>query len=228
MAEPTRSDPLLALQERLAADLRPVEPFRPLRSALGIAAVGVVLGVGVLFYLLGLRQDAGALGPLWLWGPALVSIALGSRLVFLSLRCLVPGNLVAPPTLLGATVAALVATGLLYVGVHRLSPIETPRDHALEIGLSCFGMEILLSLPIFACLLLAARRGLSARPFRPALVGTLGVALIADAVWRLFCMYSDPGHVVTAHGLSMITIVLVGCAGVLIWDRWRLGRVAVS
>jgi hypothetical protein len=50
-------------------------------------------------------------------------------------------------------------------------------------------------------------------PLRPAVAGLLygiGAGLMADAGWRLFCHFSDPGHVFGAHLAAVAASALVG------------------
>jgi hypothetical protein len=56
---------------------------------------------------------------------------------------------------------------------------------------------------------LAAR----AYPTRPALAGALiglGAGLIADAGWRIFCHFSEPAHVLSAHLAAVVISAVIG------------------
>ncbi|HUQ88064.1 MAG TPA: NrsF family protein, partial [Vicinamibacterales bacterium] len=56
---------------------------------------------------------------------------------------------------------------------------------------------------------LAAR----AYPTRPAIAGALlglGAGLMADAGWRIFCHFSEPAHVLSAHLAAVLMSTLIG------------------
>ena len=56
---------------------------------------------------------------------------------------------------------------------------------------------------------LAAR----AYPTRPALAGALiglGAGLMADAGWRIFCHFSEPAHVLSAHLAAVVMSAVIG------------------
>jgi hypothetical protein len=63
--------------------------------------------------------------------------------------------------------------------------------------------------------ILAAR----AYPLRPAVAGALlglGAGLMADAGWRLFCHFSEPAHVLSAH---LGGVLLSMCLGAVMAKR---------
>ena len=80
------------------------------------------------------------------------------------------------------------------------------------IGGLCITGSIVSALPaVTFASLLAAR----AYPTRPAVAGALlglGAGLMADAGWRLFCHFSEPAHVLSAHLGGVLVSMLVGSA----------------
>jgi hypothetical protein len=61
--------------------------------------------------------------------------------------------------------------------------------------------------------ILAAR----AYPTRPAVAGAmlgLGAGLMADAGWRIFCHFSEPAHVLSAHLAAVIMSTIIGAIAV--------------
>ena len=88
--------------------------------------------------------------------------------------------------------------------------MTVPPERAMGIGLHCIGMELCLGTPVLFALVWLARRGVAADPLLAAVVGAFGVALVADAVWRLVCPFSSSGHVATSHGPGMVGVVLIG------------------
>lgn len=215
---------LVELEERLVADLRPVRSFHPDRACLLVVALGFGVGVGVLWPLLGLRPDAAVLGPLWLWGPSVLSMATGAVLISLALRRAIPGNLPASSTLYASAGIGLALCAVLYVAVSDRSPVRVPPEEALGIGLRCIAMEVCLGLPALLLLFWLARKGVAADPLPAVIVGSLGVTFVADAAWRLICQYSHPGHVVTSHGPGMLAVVLIGVGLAFFWDRRQLDK----
>jgi len=81
---------------------------------------------------------------------------------------------------------------------------------ALRGGIVCFRASALGAVPVLiASAVLVAR----AFPLRPAIAGALyglGCGLIADAGLRLFCGFSQPQHILLAHGGAMAASVAVG------------------
>ena len=77
------------------------------------------------------------------------------------------------------------------------------------VGLACLGGSLASGLPVVALASVLAAR---AYPTRPALAGALlglGAGLVADAGWRLFCHFSEPAHVLSAHvGAVLVSMVL--------------------
>jgi hypothetical protein len=74
----------------------------------------------------------------------------------------------------------------------------------------CFSGSAATALPVVALAgVLAAR----AYPVRPALAGALiglGAGLMADAGWRIFCHFSEPSHVLSAHLAAVAMSTAIG------------------
>lgn len=202
-------------------DTKPVRVFHPDRVCALAVMVGFAVGLGILWPWMGLRPDAAALGAYWLWGPPILSAAVGGFLISLSLRTVIPGNLPSRAMLWVSVVVGWMVCGLLYVAVYFESPVLVPDGKVLARGLLCFGMEICLAAPPLFVLLWSARVGIVANPLLATFVGASGAALVGDSVWRLVCQYSHPAHVVTAHGSGMAMVVLLALGIVYLWDRRR-------
>ena len=68
------------------------------------------------------------------------------------------------------------------------------------------------ALPAVVLANILAARAYPTRPrFAGALLG-LGAGLMADAGWRLFCHYSEPAHVLSAHLGGVVVSMLIGVA----------------
>ena len=203
-AAPTR------LRDRIARDLAPVAPLRKpwLR-----AAAALPLGVLLLFAasaLYGLRGDAGRLGWGLTWGLSTVELALGMLLIGMALRDAVPGRVLTPRAVAASFGAAVGAVVLITLVTWRVSPTRIVSESVAYVTSICFGYTLLAAVPVILFAgLLAAR----AYPLRPQIAGAMygaGAGLLSDAGWRLFCHYSDPGHVLPSHLGAVVAASLLG------------------
>jgi hypothetical protein len=199
-----------SLRSRIAADLAPVAPLqRPWIRA----AAALPLGLLLLFAAsttFGLRGDAGRLGWTLTWGLSTVELALGMLLIGLALREAIPGRVWSPPALLASLGTALGAVVLITLGTWRVSPTRILNEPVGYVTRVCFSYTLLGALPV---ILLAGLLVARALPMRPQIAGALygtGAGLLSDAGWRLFCHYSDPGHVLPAHLGAVAAATLIG------------------
>jgi hypothetical protein len=86
-----------------------------------------------------------------------------------------------------------------------------PRPgQAFAEGISCFRVSAVAALP---ALMIAAFLAARAFPMRPSVAGALyglGGGLIADAGMRLYCEYTQPEHVILAHGGAIAASIVAG------------------
>jgi hypothetical protein len=78
------------------------------------------------------------------------------------------------------------------------------------VAVMCFGGSAATAIPVVTLASVLAAR---AYPVRPAIVGAmlgLGAGLMADAGWRIFCHFSEPAHVLSAHLAAVLASSLVG------------------
>jgi hypothetical protein len=196
------------LRARLAADYRPVHalpgPWARVLWLMPFAAL-TFLAAPVVFWV---RADAATLG--WLsWGASLVQVAVGLTVAGAALRESVPGR--------GWSRAAialwLVIPILMVVGVTIASWQASPvlvRGGWWLVGLMCFAASAASALPVVALASVLAAR---AYPTRPAIAGALlglGAGLMADAGWRIFCHFSEPAHVLSAHLAAVVMSAILG------------------
>ena len=203
----TPPDTLLA---EVSRDLRAVRPWpTPWRDVLRLTPL--VLGIIIaLPLLLGLRRDVVIIGPLVAWGVSLIQVALGIVLIWMATREGRPARRLPR----GLVRAALAAAGFMVVAVSLLtfsrSPTHVPHGISPWLaGTFCYFGSTVVATPFFALAAWFHSRFVSPRP---ALAGGLygaGAALTADAGWRLVCPISNPWHVLTAHGGSVISIALL-------------------
>lgn len=199
------------LRARLAADYGPVRILpSPWVRALWLLPFAVI-AVAAAPVVFDIRPDASRLGWLALWGASSVQVLFGLALLVAALREAVPGR--------GwhhAAIALWVALPLLIVTAVTLNSwMVSPailRSNWWVIGLACFASSAASGLPIVALASVLAAR---AYPTRPALTGALlglGSGLMADAGWRLFCHFSEPAHVLSAHVGAVLMSMLVGAS----------------
>ncbi len=202
--------PPTTLRDRIAADLAPVTPLRKpwLR-----AAATLPLGVLLLFAassVYSFRGDAGRLGWSLTWGLSTIELALGMLLIGFALREAIPGRVWSPPALLASLGAALAAVVVITLVTWRVSPTRILDESVSYVTSVCFGYPLVAALPVILFAGLLASR---AYPLRPQIAGALygaGAGLLSDAGWRLFCHYSDPAHVLTAHLGAIVAATLLG------------------
>ena len=199
------------LRARIEADYEAVRPLRsPLTRAVSVApfAVLALIAAPVFF---NVRSDADRLGLTMLWGASLLQTALGFIVIIAALRESVPGRAWSPVALAAWIVSALVLLVAVTLASWQASQIPLQRGWWL-VGLVCVSGSAATALPIVALANVLAAR---AYPTRPAIAGLLlgiGAGLIADAGWRLFCHFSEPSHVLSAHLGGVALAALAGAA----------------
>lgn len=197
------------LRERLAADYQPVRALRPpLARALWVLPLAVVALVAAPLAF-NVRPDATRLGWMGVWGFSLLQSAIGFVVVAAALRESIPGRGWSRRAIvlwLAMPVAAIVAVTFFS---WEASPVFLRRGWWLVGGL-CFSGSAATALPVVAFTSILAAR---AYPTRPALAGAmlgLGGGLMADAGWRIFCHFSEPAHVLSAHLAAVVISTAIG------------------
>ncbi|HUQ89964.1 MAG TPA: NrsF family protein, partial [Vicinamibacterales bacterium] len=185
------------LRARLAADFHPVRALRsPWARTLSILPLAVValIAAPVVFDV----RPGVNLGWLGVWGLSIGQSVMGLVVVGAALRESIPGRdwsrraialWLAIPIL---TVVAVTLTSW------QASPVFLRADWWMVGGI-CFAGSAAMALPVVAFASILAAR---AYPTRPAIAGALlglGAGLMADAGWRIFCHFSEPAHVLSAH-----------------------------
>ena len=197
------------LRARLAAEYQPVRALRsPWARALWVLPLGVLalMAAPVAF---DVRQDAGRLGWMGLWGFSLLQSAMGFVVIAAALRVSVPGRSWGRGAIALWLTLPIVAVLAVTVFSWRVSPASLRGQWWLVWGV-CFSGSAATALPVVALAgVLAAR----AYPVRPALAGALiglGAGLMADAGWRIFCHFSEPSHVLPAHLAAVAMSTAIG------------------
>lgn len=197
------------LRERMSADYYAVRtlpaPWRRALWVLPLAAMAL-LAAPVVF---NVRSDASRLGWLGVWGVSLLQSAIGVAVVAAALRESIPGRSWSRGAIaLWTAIPIAVLVGVTMVS-WEASPVTLRREWWLVWGL-CFSGSAAMALPIVALASVLAAR---AYPTRPALAGALaglGAGLIADAGWRIFCHFSEPAHVLSAHLAAVVMSTILG------------------
>ncbi len=80
----------------------------------------------------------------------------------------------------------------------------------------CLAGSLATALPGAVMAAVLAARAYPTRPALTGLLGGLGAGLMADAGWRLFCHFSEPAHVLSAH---LGGVLAAGLCGALLSQR---------
>jgi hypothetical protein len=197
------------LRARLAADYHPARPLpSPWMRALWLlpfAALALVAAPAVF----AVRRDLDGVGWFGLWGASLMQVALGLALAAAALRDAVPGR-----GWSRASLALWLTLPFAIVVVVTLSSFEAGhialRQRWWTIGAMCLAGSFASSLPLVALASVLAARAFLTRPAVTGALLGLGAGLMADAGWRLFCHFSEPAHVLSAHMGAVLMSMLIG------------------
>lgn len=198
-----------ALRARLAADYQPVRALRaPWMRALWVLPLGLLALVAAPLAF-DVRPDASRLGWLGVWGFSLVQSAVGFAVVAAALRESIPGRGWSRSAIvLWLSIPAAIIVGITMLS-WQFSPVMLARGFWV-VGGMCFAGSAATALPVVAIASILAAR---AYPTRPALAGALlglGTGLMADAGWRIFCHFSQPAHVLSAHLAAVVVSTAIG------------------
>jgi len=197
------------LRAKLQADYQPVRALRPpLARAMWIVPIALIALFAAPLYF-NVRPDAPRLGITGVWGLSLLQSGLGLAVLVAALRESVPGRSWSRGAIalwLAIPIGAVIGVTLLS---WNMSPVLLRSEWWL-VGGVCFAGSAATALPVVALSAILASR---AYPTRPAIAGVLlglGAGLIADAGWRIFCHFSEPAHVLSAHLAAVIASALIG------------------
>ena len=207
------------LRDAIARDLKPARPLRsPFVRALVLVpiAAAIMIAIPALHFF---RPDIGVIGFVHAWGFSIGQAIAGIVVVAAALREAIPGR-----SLSRGVIAAIVACGLaipaaLLVLTSASFDVGPAPGRDLAEGIGCFRTSALAALP---ALMVAAFLAARAFPVRPSVAGALyglGGGLIADAGLRLYCEYSQPEHVILAHGGALAVSIAAGVGLALLMPR---------
>lgn len=188
-------------RERLQALATPV---RALLGLLGVVAMGATL-----LALQGPREDLDMSGWMRL-GPALLGMGgLAVVAVLVSLR----GLHRRPPGAVGALLAGLLLCtpliGALIPGLWE--GLTLPAEHAMGVHRACFSGATITAALCTTVLLLLQRY--DSPPLARIMSSAGAGGLIGFVVQQAHCPYSDPLHLLLAHGLAGLVVAAVVATG---------------
>jgi len=198
------------LREKVARDLAPARPLRPpiVRALVLVPfAAAVVVAIPALHFF---RSDMAAIGFIRAWGFSIGQAIAGLVIVAAALREAIPGRSLSRIVIAGIIVCGLALPAALLMLTAGSFDIGPRPGQALAEGLSCFRVSAVGALP---ALMIAAFLAARAFPLRPSVAGALyglGGGLIADAGMRLYCEYTQPEHLILAHGGAIAASIVAG------------------
>ena len=204
-----------ALRARLAADYAAVRPLPPpLARALTLAPFALVALVAAPWWFEP-RVDMARLGWVQAWGWSLVQSMAGVVLVAAALREAVPGRAWSRVPLAAWLAVPIALLIVVTFSTYDVSPIALRNGWAI-VGAMCLAGSLATALPGAVLAAVLAARAYPTRPALTGLLGGLGAGLMADAGWRLFCHFSEPAHVLSAH---LGGVIAAGLCGALLSAR---------
>jgi len=206
------------LRARIHADYAAVRPLpSPWVRALWCAPFAVLALLAAPIYF-NVRSDAGQLGWFGSWGTSFLQVTVGFALIAAALRESVPGRSWRAGAIGLWIVTPIVLAIAVTLASWAASPVILERSWWM-VWLLCLSGSAATALPLVALASVLVAR---AYPTRPGIAGLLlgvGAGVIADAGWRMFCHFSEPAHVVSAHLGGVAVAALSGwCLAI------RLGR----
>ena len=208
------------LQSAVLGDLRPVKPLpSPLRRVL--LAAPFVIGVLVMPLAYHRMRNVGDLGMMLSWIPVALQVLLAFGLLVIALREGIPGWRVSTRQIFAFVLAAYSLQILVNLLIFMQMPMDGGGAGALSMWMSCFGVETLIGLPILVLIAWMVSRALPSRPLLAGFLAGTGAGFAAEASWRMFCAYSDPGHVLLGHTGGILVLGLTGFLLGYVWSVYQ-------
>ena len=199
------------LRARLAADYSAVRPMpAPLIRVMWVTPFAMLALLAAPIYF-NVRADVGRLGWPLGWGASLLQTGLGFLVIAAALRESIPGRTWKATALAGWTIGPVLVLIAVTLISAQISPVPLPRGF-WRVGAVCLGGSAATALPVIAIANVLAARAYPTRPVIMGALAGLGGGLMADAGWRMFCHFSEPLHVLSAHAGGVAVAVLAGAA----------------
>ncbi len=197
------------LRSRIHADYVAVRPLpSPWVRVLWCAPFAVLAFLAAPTYF-NVRADVVQLGWSRGWGASLIQVVAGFALLAAALRESVPGRSWSTGAIAMWIVTPIVLAIAVTLASWEASPVVLLRGWWM-VWVLCLSGSAATALPVVALASVLVAR---AYPTRPAVAGLLlgiGAGLIADAGWRMFCHFSEPAHVLSAHLGGVAVAALAG------------------
>lgn len=186
------------LRARIHADYAAVRPLpSPWVRALWCAPFAVLALLAAPTYF-NVRSDAGQLGWFGSWGTSLVQVAVGFALIAAALRESIPGRSWRAGAIGLWIVTPIVLAIAVTLASWEASPVSLQRSWWM-VWVLCLSGSAATALPLVALASVLVARAYPTRPGVAGFLLGLGAGVIADAGWRMFCHFSEPAHVLSAH-----------------------------
>jgi hypothetical protein len=207
------------LRAAIARDMAPARPLlAPAVRALMLApvALATIVAVPLMNFF---RPDMADVGVMKIWGLSLLEAAAGVVIVGLGLRESIPGRALSRAAVAGAVAAGLALPAAVFLLTAERFDVGVPPQALAAVSAVCFRTAGTAAIPaLIASTVLVAR----AFPLRPGVAGALyglGCGVIADAGLRLYCDFTIPVHVITAHGGAVVAAMFAGSVAARIAPR---------
>ncbi|NKB87812.1 MAG: DUF1109 family protein [Acidobacteria bacterium] len=206
------------LRSAITADLKPVKPLlSPGRRAL--LAAPFVIGILAMPLAYHRMREIGDLGVMLSWVPVALQVLLAFGLLVIALREGIPGWRVSTKQIFAVVLVAYSLQIIVNLLIFMRMPMDGGGAGALAMWMSCFGIESLIGIPILVLVAWMVSRALPSRPLLAGFLAGTGAGFAAEASWRMFCAYSDPGHVLLGHTGG---ILIMGLTGFLLGYVWSV------
>lgn len=197
------------LREQMASDYGPVRALPSPWLRVGWMVPFAVIAACAAPLWFSVRIDAPRLGWMGLWGASMLQVLIGLAVVGAALRESVPGRSWNRAAMAGWFAMPVLLIIAVTLASWAASPVRL-RGGWWLVAVMCFGGSAATAIPVVTLASVLAAR---AYPVRPAIAGAmlgLGAGLMADAGWRIFCHFSEPAHVLSAHLAAVLASSLVG------------------
>jgi hypothetical protein len=223
MSESTTNDETYQrIQSQIAHDMAPVKRLSSVWLRAAFVLPYALIALATLLIVLGLRADAGDLSPQVLWGLGSLQLLFAFFVFCIALKHAVPGETVGMRVWLSLPLLALLVITAVAQWTHLVSPMEIPGERVLTYGMACFGLTFLFGLVPLVVGLWLLSRGLTLRPRVAGLLIGLGGGLLAEAVYRMHCPFSNLSHVLPWHGGAVLLLGLMGLFAGIYWETREL------
>jgi len=184
-----------------------------------MVAAACFLLAPIIVVLAGLRTDYSVLGPRLVWSLTLLQLAASYILAAVALRLVIPAQLPSAGLSAGLVSLAILVQALASVMIFDRSQTAAPSGRAFQLWAVCLLITFALGL---LPAIVAFGLGVRGLPLRARLFGLmcgLSAGFGAEAAWRLHCPFSDPAHILGAHGGAILALGLLGLLAGALWER---------